>query len=555
MPPIERRLRSGTAEALRLFHTARYLKPVQIYGRLWPQFDRGRPDGSPAPKLRARVGRWAPTAPRPVSLLARWQVRLLNEDGEIATATQWNDSGKPKLWLYNLHYFDDLGAPANAERRGVQRELVARWIAENPPGKGNGWDPYPVSVRIGNWIKWALAGEPLEPEWLNSLAMQTRWLVDHVEWHLLGNHVLANAKALVLAGLFFGGAEAEAWLRAGLSIYARELPEQILADGAHFELSPMYHAIILEDLLDLINAARTYARAGGQLFSDLPQITSRMRLWLAAMTHPDGRISFFNDSAFGIAASRTDLEAYAARLRLAPAAEPGEGLHHLAASGYVRVNCGQMAAILDLAAIGPDYNPGHAHADTLSFELSLGTERIVVNGGTSGYAPGSLRETERSTAAHSTVEVGGQSSSEVWSSFRVARRARVRDVSIDVSGSTVTVKASHDGYRRLPGRPSHRREWHFDGLALTIIDTVACRRVPDALSRLHLGQGVAAEAEAAGRSGRLITAGGRVLHWTASNAARIEPSVWSPEFGWRTATQTLTTPLEAGFLSMTLGWS
>lgn len=490
-----------------------------------------------------------------MSLLTRWQVRFLNEGGEIADATRWNDPGKSKLWLYNLHYFDDLGAPVDAERRSLQRELVGRWIAENPPGRGNGWEPYPVSLRIGNWIKWALAGERFEPEWLDSLAMQTRWLADHVEWHLLGNHLLANAKALVLAGLFFDGPEAEGWLRAGLSIYARELPEQILADGAHFELSPMYHAVILEGLLDLINAARAYGRVEGKAFGDLRQITTRMRLWLVAMTHPDGGLAFFNDAAFGIAPSRPDLEAYAARLGLPPVAKPGEGLHHLTASGYVRVNLGDMAAILDLAAIGPDYIPGHAHADTLSFELSLGTERIVVNGGTSTYAPGPLREAERATAAHSTVEVDGQDSSEVWSSFRVARRARVRDVGVDVSGGTVTVRASHDGYRRLPGRPSHRREWRFDGPALTIIDTVGPRRGLLALSRLHLGQGIAAEADAEGRSGRLITAAGRCIRWTASSAARIEPAEWSPEFGRRTATQALVTPLEAGILSMTLGWS
>ncbi len=554
MVSIERRLRSGPAEALRLFHTARHLKPVQIYGRLRSRLDRARPDGSPAPELRARVGIWFPAVPRPASLRGRWQVRFLNEDGEISGPAQWNDPGKPKLWLYNLHYFDDLGAPAGAARRGLQRELVARWIAENPAGKGNGWEPYPVSLRIGNWIKWALAGEPLEPAWLDSLAMQTRWLADHVEWHLLGNHVLANAKALVLAGLFFDGPEAEGWLRAGLSIYAQELPEQILADGAHFELSPMYHAIVLEDLLDLINAGGAYGKSHAQLFGDLPQITTPMRSWLAAMTHPDGGLSFFNDAAFGIAASRADLEAYAARLGLAPVAEPGEGPHHLAASGYVRVNHGEMSAILDLAAIGPDYIPGHAHADTLSFELSLGTERIVINGGTSVYAPGPLREAERATAAHSTVEIGGQSSSEVWSSFRVARRARVRDTSIDVRDGTITVRASHDGYRRLPGRPLHRREWRFDGPALAIIDTVACGRVLPALARLHLGKGVAAEVDGAGRSGRLITAGRRRLRWTASSAAWIAPAEWSPEFGRRTAAQTLVAPLEAGTLSMTLDW-
>ena len=62
----------------------------------------------------------------------------------------------------------------------------------------------------------------------------------------------------IFAGFFFDGPEAGSWLGQGLSIYEREISRQILPDGGHFELSPMYHAIILEDLLDVINAARTF---------------------------------------------------------------------------------------------------------------------------------------------------------------------------------------------------------------------------------------------------------------------------------------------------------
>ena len=163
-----------------------------------------------------------------------------------------NDTAKPKLWLYNLHYFDGLAASADDEHRALQRRLVARWIAENPPGHGNGWEPYPISLRLVNWIKWSLSGEALDRAWLASLAVQARWLARHIEWHLLGNHLLANAKALLFAGLFFDGPEAWRWFEQGLSIYEREIPRQILADGGHFELSPMYHAIILEDFLDVL---------------------------------------------------------------------------------------------------------------------------------------------------------------------------------------------------------------------------------------------------------------------------------------------------------------
>ena len=206
---LERRLRQAPSSALKLFHTVRYLKPIQVYGRALACVNRPSTDTRPAPPLRQRTQAWAPPVPRRACLHGRWRVRFLNEDGEIRQPWQWNDPGKPKLWLYNLHYFDDLAAPADKERIAMQQELMARWIAENPPGHGNGWEPYPTSLRIANWIKWGLAGNSLDAAWLDSLAQQTRWLAQKLEWHLLGNHLLANAKALVMAGLYFDGPQAE----------------------------------------------------------------------------------------------------------------------------------------------------------------------------------------------------------------------------------------------------------------------------------------------------------------------------------------------------------
>jgi uncharacterized heparinase superfamily protein len=96
---------------------------------------------------------------------------------------------------------------------------------------------------------------------LESLALQARYLAETVEYHLLGNHLLANAKALVFVGAFFeGGARRRAGSASGLRILASQLPEQVLDDGGHFERSPMYHSLILEDVLDLVNLHRSLAR-------------------------------------------------------------------------------------------------------------------------------------------------------------------------------------------------------------------------------------------------------------------------------------------------------
>ncbi len=525
--------------AARLYHTVRHLRPVQVWGRLWTYLPRGSADLSPAPPLRERTGSWREPIERPRSLFEDWRVRFINEEGSVSAAAHWDAPGKSKLWLYNLHYFDGLAASAHDGERFLRRRLMERWIAENPPGEGSGWEPYPLSLRLVNWIKWGLRGEPLDGPLCDSLAAQVRWLTRHIEWHLLGNHLLANAKALIFAGFFFDGPEAGSWLGQGLSIYEREISRQILPDGGHFELSPMYHAIILEDLLDVINAARTFGYGQHSLIAKFPEIILRMRAWLAVMTHPDGAPAFFNDCAFGISPSRKDLEAYASRLGLAPVTEPGEGPTHLSASGYVRVQQKDAVAICDIAPVGPSYLPGHAHADTLSFELSIGKERVIVNGGTSTYDRSPQRHLERSTRSHSTVEINGENSSEVWDGFRVARRARPFGIHVARDEECVRITAAHDGYRRLPERAVHKRSWIFVDQNLTVTDEIMSLAPCRAVARFHLGPEVCATIEADAKSGRLATAGKREISWTSNRAANIDPNVWYPEFGKSCASKTL----------------
>jgi uncharacterized heparinase superfamily protein len=385
----------------------------------------------------------------------------LNETHELEKPEDWNRVDWEKLWLYNLHYFDDLNAHGAEARTDWHRALISRWIAENQPGRGSGWEPYPLSLRIVNWIKWALAAHPFSGHAIHSLSVQTRYLWRRLEYHLLGNHLFANAKALVFAGLFFEEPEAEGWLKKGLAILEQEIPEQVLGDGGHFELSPMYHSIILEDLLDLINLCRTYPGALPDPYRNTPEawveVTDRMRHWLRELSHPDGQIAFFNDAAFGIAAAPQDLEAYAARLGFPRLPPIEDGLLHLKDASYVRIRRGPIYLLFDVGKVGPDYLPGHAHADTLSFELSWGAQRVICNSGTSCYGTGTQRLWERSTAAHSTVKVDGTDSSEVWGGFRVARRASVHGVRVWEDRESAWTEGSHDGYRRLPGCPVHRR--------------------------------------------------------------------------------------------------
>jgi Heparinase II/III-like protein/Heparinase II/III N-terminus len=463
---------------LRYWHTLRHLKPAQFVGRVRFRLSRPRVDVRPAPTLRQPDGAWREAARRRASLEAPETFRFLNESHALSEVG-WDGDQVAKLWRYNQHYFEDLHGLGAEARTAWHHDLVARWIRDNPPARGTGWEPYPSSLRIVNWIKWAWQGHALSSEAVHSLAVQARWLMQRLEWHLLGNHLFVNAKALVFAGLFFEGPEADAWFEKGLHILRREVPEQILKDGGQFERSPMYHALALEDMLDLLNASRVCAKAlrpaDAEWFRSQHERIESMRRWLAAMTHPDGEIALFNDAAIGIAPSPAALADYAARLGFAPLAPEADGFTHLEASGFIRVQQGPMVAILDVGPIGPDYLPGHAHADTLSFELSLHGRRVLVNSGTSVYGIGAERLRQRGTAAHNTLTVDDADSSEVWGGFRVARRARPLDLRILAGATSLKIACSHDGFLRLGGDAIHRRTWTFTPGALDVFDEVPGR--------------------------------------------------------------------------------
>lgn len=536
--------------AARLWRTLRHLRPAQVSGRLRRHFACPRPNLAQPPPRALGLKIWHPKAARPVSMTGAQAFIFLGEAGDL-DEIGWIGGSKSKLWRYNQHYFDDLHALSCNTRREWHLALIERWIAENPPGQGDGWEPYPLSLRLVNWGGLALSGTSLpECAWV-SMAVQARWLMQTLEWHLLGNHLFANAKALMFMGILFDGEEAANWRRQALAIFARELPEQILSDGGHFERSTMYHALAVEDVLDMLNllGARTLGQApeADLLAANLRALVPIMLRWLSSFCHPDGEISFFNDAAFDVAPSPAELAAYAARLGFTPAA-PERGLHQ--PSGYARLETSKAVVLADVAPVGPDYLPGHAHADTLSFELSLFGTRVIVNSGTSVYG-GDMAERlrQRSTMAHSTLVYDSQSSSEVWSAFRTGRRARI--IQRHCAGNLL--EAVHDGYAHMRGRPLHRRRWHLTEGALDIVDDIdgsAAR----AVVRFHLRPGI--EAEVAGDTVQLILPHGQKVRLLAKKAAlSLIQSSWHPRFGTSEPCQTIDAVLDGSRLETRIMWT
>lgn len=555
-------------QSARYWQTLRHLKPVQIYGRLWFKFWQPNVDAfGEAPLLRERQGHWRPPVAHKPTMLGMCRFKFLGLEHNLPAKGGWNDSSLEKLWLYNLHYFDDLNAEGAQDRVGWHLALMQRWVAENPPTSGNGWESYPTSLRIVNWVKWELAGNTLPAVCVQSLATQTRWLLKRLEVHLLGNHLFSNAKALVFAGLYFEGPEAQQWLAKGLAILARELPEQVLPDGGNFERSPMYHAIFVQDVLDLLNITGAYAsQVPTAQVGQWQDAVLRMLDWLHGMTHPDGQIALFNDAAFGIAATADELVAYVDRVlgtddgitvlpRCGTPFDNGmrKRLSHWSDSGYMRLECADAVVLLDVAPIGPSYLPGHAHADTLSFEMSVFGQRVIVNGGTSRYGLGPERLRERQTVSHSTVEVGGQSSSEVWGGFRVARRAYPFDLLVSERPEELSVACSHDGYKRLLGKPVHRRSWQLSSSHLVVGDSVIGGDWP-AVARYILHPDVRVERIASDYFHISLANGNRILIKIEIGTGRLEPARFAPEFGKVLATQCIAVDLQSGNAQLRLSW-
>lgn len=521
----------------RFWRTVRHLKWRQVVGRAWFLLARPYLNLSPAPELRCSEGQWVLPARREASITGPATFRFLGENSSL-DEHGWDNPDRAKLWRYNLHYFDDLNAKEARERKDWHRALIDRWIAENPPTAGSGWEPFPTSLRIVNWIKFALGGNALSYPGCHSLSAQARWLRKRLEWHLLGNHLFANAKALVFAGLFFKGKEADEWLAKGIDILLKQMPEQILADGAQFELSPMYHALALEDLLDLLNIARAFGH--DDLVRECASPIPTMLEWLVDMSHPDGDVAFFNDTAIGIAPSNNELLRYAQSLGFA-IKPPAGGLSHHVQSGYVRMECEAAVVIADLARVGPDYLPGHAHADTLSFEFSLDGKRFIVNSGTSVYGTGPERQRQRGTAAHSTLVLDGENSSEVWSGFRVGRRAKPFDVAARADETSLIAHGAHDGYTHLPGSPVHRRKWRLREGQLFIEDSVEGAGAHQLEAYFHLGPGISAVADTASGVVEVsdVETGRQAVFAVEGGLVEVIPSSWHPEFGKRVDTMAI----------------
>ena len=366
----------------------------------------------------------------------------------------WNENCYGKLWNYNLQYLNYL---SQTDINNVDKWYFIQSLQKALNTGGLPLEPYPVSLRIINIIRFLNGVDESREEVLKNLAAELEYLYQHLEFHIMGNHLLENAFALTMGVAYFNNAK---WYRKGSEIINAELREQILDDGAHFELSPMYHQIIFYRVLELIDWISNYDQADEKFKLFLVAVASKMKSWLMEISFANGDIPLFNDAAKGITYETNALLSYADRLGIMTIDLP------LRDSGYRSFKGDRYEVKVDTAQIGADYQPGHAHADALSFILYLNDSPLFVEQGTSTYQIGERRDLERSTQAHNTVVVAGKNQSEVWGGFRVGKRA----TTVITRDEASNLEAHHTGYKNLG--VLHKRSFKFEPELIEIQDTL-----------------------------------------------------------------------------------
>lgn len=453
------------------------------------------------------------------------------------TALDWTSPGpgaENQLFRMNLHYMEYLeGADDN-----VWSRLVSDWIRKNGNcGSGawrDSWNSYALSIRVVVWMQEQARRKELIPFEIveateRSILNQVAFLERNLETDIGGNHLIKNVKALLWASAYFEGIDADRWRRTGFSLLEKELKAQILTDGMHYERSPSYHCQVFADLLEC-----RMVMDETPLRDELDCVLGRMAQVTVDLTHPDGFVAQFNDAGLKMAYSPSEILRAFEALRLG-LVSPSSKIR-LDQAGYFGARFEDSFLVLDCGPIAPDDLPAHGHGDILSFEWSIGDQRVIVDPGVFEYIEGERRMASRGAASHNTLCIEGADQADFFGAFRCGRRPKVDVLKVDLSGERLEVSGQHDGFSYLPANPIHHRVFHSENYSLKVIDTIHGKTNRPA----KIGFLLHPEVQVRARENELILSAGEKEILVSSNASiSVEPSVWWPDMGVQHATKKL----------------
>ena len=492
---------------------------------------------------------WPGDAARGAALLAN-EYRFGGQSVAASGGVPGYPAGAAAPWLEEAHGFAwlrDLAAAGTAEARESARAAVRDWIATCGAWQALAWRADVLARRIVAWLVHAgylFDGDgDLEAAALASLAEQVRHLGRVAGAAPDGEARIAALKGLVLGGLCLPGAEGG--LMHGGRAFEHELNRQAPGDGGHVERSPSAHLRVFQDAVELRAA---YVAAKRPVPGAVQGAIDRMAPMLRFFRHGDGCLALFNDS------NEDDPAVIDTALALGDATgKPPSSAPH---TGFERLAAGRTLVIADVGAPPPTDSP-HTHAGVLSFELSAGKERLVVNCGAHTGEPAKWRAAQRATAAHSTVCVDDTNSVEVGSDGAVGRRPQRVACARHEDDGKIWIDASHDGYH-APFGLTHRRRIFLDadGADLRGEDVLEGAGGTAFAARFHLHPAVKGSLVGGGAGALLRLPGGDGWRFRASGGAiQIAESVYLGRRGEvrRSEQIVLTGPLSGG--KTTIKWA
>ena len=443
--------------------TLYYLKFVQICFRIIARF---RKNKYSLPSVVPLVLK----AKKPIIDYPRSRTGTLNAshytifDKRYALLNDWEPRG-PKLLQYHQYYFDFLRYDESECFTEILLRSMINWIeARDVPT--NAYDAYPTSLRIVNWIKFIIKYEIYNEKILRSIYADLNNLKLNKEYHILGNHLLTNWKAIIFASIFFEDHDIHKRTKKYICKYRTELKRQLTSDYYHFELSPSYHSVIVSDILDICNILQVYGYLDEA--NELLITAEKMIQSYEAILHPDSKIPFFNDSNYSNAVTINDLKEYYYKLRCVI-----PYIFAVNESGFYTLRDESVFMVCKCSNIIANYIPGHSHADVASFELSVNEQRVFVNTGVSTYDVCNDRLYERGTSSHNCLCIEEENTSEIWSSFRVGRRAKVISAMVFETLNQTEITCTHTGYNRAPFFSYHTRKFKKRNNEIQISDALS----------------------------------------------------------------------------------
>ncbi len=326
----------------------------------------------------------------------------------------------------------------------VARSIVNNWLSLHGGRiEGIAWEIDVTAQRVIAWLSHSPvvlhnADRGFYRRFLRSLAFQVRFLRRIAKYAPPGEVRFRLRIALAMASIAMptrAGA-----LRRAAEALDHEFDSQILPDGGHVSRNPR---VGLELLLDLLPLRQTYVNLGHDLPQKLISGIDRMYPALRFFRHQDGDLALFNGATSTLATELMSLLRYDET-----AGDPFKAMPH---SRYQRLAAGRTVVIADTGLPPAGSLSSTAHAGCLSFEMSSGRHRFIVNSGSPKFAGRRYVQIARTTAAHSTVTVNDTSSSRFAPSDFIANVITdgVKTVSVDralADDGRDVIKASHDGY-------------------------------------------------------------------------------------------------------------